>query len=183
MAIFRKEADKNVKLQQQPPCDDKFGAASAAAPGAAIDEKPAVSKISPATATSGGRNCLDRGSRVSGKLYFDATVRIDGQVEGEITAEDGLVIGENAVITAQLNASSVVVAGKVSGDITASKRLELRPSAKVVGNLTSPILVIHEGASFDGDCTAYPDRAREGRKVTVFPKEERLAQVASNKQV
>ena len=171
MSLFNKEADKNLKLHQQQHRNDESSVLSPAPSGPAIDEKAAIPKISPATAASERHNYLDRGSRVSGKLHFDGIVTIDGQVDGEITAKDGLVIGENAVVTAQLNASTVVVAGKVSGDITASQRLELRPSAKVVGNLASPILVIHEGASLEGYCAMQRDGARDGRKVTVFPKE------------
>jgi len=74
-----------------------------------------------------------------------------------------------------------VVAGKVSGDITATSRIEIRPSAKVVGNLTAPVLVVHEGATFEGHCSMAPDGARDERKVTMFPKEERAAQVAGQK--
>ena len=87
---------------------------------------------------------------MSGKLSFEGPARIDGQVDGEITAKDRLMIGESAVVTAQIKAASIIVAGKVSGDITASQRIEIRPSAKVVGNLTAPILVVHEGAVFRG---------------------------------
>ncbi|MGH7907555.1 MAG: polymer-forming cytoskeletal protein, partial [Candidatus Binataceae bacterium] len=128
-----------------------------------------------------GRAYLDRGSRVSGKLFFESAARIDGQVDGEVGAKDTLVIGESAVVTAQINASSVIVAGKVSGDISASARIEIRPSAKVIGNLASPVLIIHEGALFEGHC-AMQSEARDDRKVTVFPKEERLAQAGGHKQ-
>jgi len=74
-----------------------------------------------------------------------------------------------------------VVAGKVSGDIIAVQRIEIRPSAKVLGNLTAPVLVVHEGAVFEGHCSMQPEATREERKVTVFPKEERLAQAAGQK--
>ena len=40
---------------------------------------------------------LGKGSKVSGKLSFDGMVQVDGQVEGEIAAQDTLVIGESAV--------------------------------------------------------------------------------------
>ena len=56
-----------------------------------------------------------------GKLFFDGPVRIDGQVDGEICANE-VVIGESAVVTTQLRAASVVIAGKVSGDMSAAKR-------------------------------------------------------------
>ena len=70
----------------------------------------------------------------------------------------------------------------MSGDITAARRLELQPSARVVGNLASPILVMHEGATLEGHCTTQREVAREDRRVTVFPKEERLAQAGGHKQ-
>jgi cytoskeletal protein CcmA (bactofilin family) len=120
------------------------------------------------------RAYLDQGSKVTGKISFEGPARIDGQVDGEITAKDSVTIGENAVVTAQIKAASIVVAGKISGDLTASQRIEIRPSAKVLGNLTAPVLVVHEGAVFEGHCAMQPESAREDRKVTVFLKEERM---------
>jgi cytoskeletal protein CcmA (bactofilin family) len=46
---------------------------------------------------------------------------------------DSLIIGESAVVSAQIKASSIIVAGKLSGEIIASERIEIRPSAKGVG--------------------------------------------------
>ena len=177
MALFTKEPEKTVKpVQPQPQWSEKPIATAASA-----DEKPAP-RTTAAPAAPEGRAYLDRGARVSGKLSFDSAARIDGQVDGEITSKDSLVIGETAVITAQINATSVVVGGKVSGDITATQRLEIRPAARVVGNLAAPILIIHEGATFEGQCTMQVESGRDDRKVTVFPKEERLAQAGGHKQ-
>jgi cytoskeletal protein CcmA (bactofilin family) len=176
MALFTKEPEKSAK-PAQPQSQWSEKPAPVIAP---IEEKPAARGAAPASAE--GRAYLDRGARVSGKLSFDAAARIDGQVDGEITSKDSLVIGETAVITAQISAASIVVGGKVSGDITATQRLEIRPSARVVGNLAAPILVIHEGASFEGHCTMRVEAGRDDRKVTVFPKEERLAQAGGHKQ-
>ena len=89
---------------------------------------------------------LDQGSKVSGKLNFEGPARIDGQIDGEIVAKDSILIGESAVVTAQIRAASIIVAGKVKGEITASQRIEVRPSAKVLGKLIAPKLVVHEGA-------------------------------------
>ena len=113
-------------------------------------------------------------------------MRIDGQVDGEISANDAVVIGKTAVVTAppQLKAASVVIAGKVSGDIIAAKRVEIHPTAQVLGKQTTPVLVVHDGALFEGHCTMNPE-LKEDRKVTrIAPKEERVipqAAVAGNK--
>lgn len=168
MALFTKEAEKNVRPGETPKAQFEKPA-TPPAPIADIGRHAAAG----ATPQAEGRAYLDKGSKVVGKLSFDGPARIDGQVEGEVNAKDTIMIGESAVLTAQIKASSVVVAGKVSGDIVATIRIEIRPSAKVLGNLTTPALVIHEGALFEGHCSMQVETGRES-KVTVFPKEERL---------
>jgi cytoskeletal protein CcmA (bactofilin family) len=118
---------------------------------------------------------LGKGSRVSGKLNFDGTVRVDGHVEGEISAQDTLIVGESAVVTAQINGNTVIIKGKVTGDINARKRVEVRAPGKLYGNIVTPSLVIHEGVLFEGHCSmgAAESRSSVDRKVTPFVKEEK----------
>jgi cytoskeletal protein CcmA (bactofilin family) len=125
---------------------------------------------------------LGDGSKVSGKLNFEGPARIDGQIDGEIIAKDRIMIGESAVVTASIKAASVIVAGKVSGDITASQRIELRFSAKVLGNLTSQVLVVHQGAVFEGHCAMQSWGARGTQSHGVFL-ERTVAQAGGQKQV
>ena len=94
---------------------------------------------------------LGPGSKITGTIKLDSTGRIEGEVEGEIHARD-LVIGESAVVKAQIHGATVVVHGTVTGDIHATSRLEIRKPAKVKGNISSAVLVIEEGASFEGKC-------------------------------
>jgi len=107
---------------------------------------------------------LGNGSKISGKLLFEEAVRIDGQVDGEISDNDLVVIGYDAIVTAPLKAVSVVIARKMSGDIQASKLIEIHPTAKVFGNLATPVLVVHDGALFEGHCTMHIE-AQVDRKV------------------
>lgn len=118
---------------------------------------------------------LGKGSRVSGKLNFDGTVRVDGQVEGEISAQDTLIVGERAVVTAQISGNTVVIRGKVTGDINARKRVEIRAPGKLFGNIVTPSLVIQEGVIFEGHCSMGSGvEARGGEsKVAPLSKEEK----------
>jgi cytoskeletal protein CcmA (bactofilin family) len=170
MALFNKEPEKGPKIQPVQP-------SSNSQPQPAVSAQAPQSSPAPRTAlapTSEGIAHLDRGTRVSGKVSFDGPARIDGEVDGEIISKDSLHIGETAVVTAQIKAAAIIVGGKVSGDITGTQKIEIRPSAKVAGNLAAPLLSIHEGAQFEGHCSMQPDAAREDRKVTVFPKEDRI---------
>jgi cytoskeletal protein CcmA (bactofilin family) len=127
---------------------------------------------------SGTSAFLGKGSRIVGKLAFEGTVRIEGQVEGEIAAQDTLIIGETAVVNAQIVGTAVVIHGRVTGDVTAHKRLEIRAPGKVYGNISTASLVIHEGVVFEGQCimgATDTAKAEKDRKVAFFPKEERSA--------
>jgi cytoskeletal protein CcmA (bactofilin family) len=96
---------------------------------------------------------LGKGSRISGKVVFEGTGRIEGHVEGEIVAQDTLIIGEGAVVKAKVSGSTIIVHGQVIGDLTARQRLELRTPCKVTGNLVAPSLIVHDGATFEGQCS------------------------------
>ena len=120
---------------------------------------------------------LGKGSRVEGKLTFDGSVRIDGHVEGHIQAQAAIIVGDTAVINAEIQGETVVIKGRVTGDITARKRVELCAPGRLTGNITTPSLVIHEGVTFEGHCSmgggTETKAEKTDRKVALFPKDER----------
>lgn len=144
------------------------------------DEPVPAAVAASAGASAGTRDVqahLGQGSRVEGKLTFEGSVRIDGQVEGEISAQEMVVLGETADVSAQIVANVIVVQGRVTGDLNARKRVELKAPASVAGNISTPSLVIHEGVVFEGHCSmggAAAGRAeRTDKRVALFPSEER----------
>ncbi len=109
------------------------------------DRKPAV-KRSELTAF------IDESSEIEGKYTFTGTVMVNGKFQGEISSTDTLIIGEKAVINANIRAGSVVISGEVVGSVTASERVELKGSARVFGDLEAPVVVVEEGVLFEGHC-------------------------------
>jgi cytoskeletal protein CcmA (bactofilin family) len=100
---------------------------------------------------------IGRGTKVSGKLHFDAPAKIEGEVEGEISASE-LIVAEGAVVKAHIAVGRLTVAGSVSGEIVANERVELVSTARVRCTISTPKLVLNEGALFDGDCKMPRDR-------------------------
>jgi cytoskeletal protein CcmA (bactofilin family) len=130
---------------------------------------------SEASDMSGSNAFLGKGTRVTGKLTFEGPVRIEGQVEGEITARDTLTIGEGADVKAQITGNSIVIHGRVTGDVKANKRLEIQAPGRLVGNITAPVLVIHEGVTFEGQCAMGAGDGGRGEKegkITHLPTAE-----------
>ena len=128
---------------------------------------------------TGARAYLDPGSKISGEVKFEGPAQIEGRVDGEIFAKAELVIGRNAVVTAQIRASSIIVAGRLKGDIIASERIEIGPSATVAGSLVTPKLVVHEDATFEGRCAMHSQRTHGERQLAESCKDERDAEQAA----
>jgi len=121
----------------------------------------------------GDHTYLDSGSRAKGKLNFDGPVLIDGEIEGEINSNDSVAIGEDAIVSADIEAVVIVVAGAVSGKLSASQRIEIYSSAKVLlGSLTAPEMIIGEGATIEGTQITQPTAVGVARKLRTFRKEE-----------
>jgi cytoskeletal protein CcmA (bactofilin family) len=119
---------------------------------------------------------LGKGSQVTGKIILAGTGRIEGKVEGEIAAQDTLVIGDTAVVNAQVSGETIVIHGRVTGDVTARQKLELRTGSKVSGNISAPRLIVEEGATFEGQCTmggTPAGKAAEKTDVAVLLREKK----------
>jgi cytoskeletal protein CcmA (bactofilin family) len=91
-------------------------------------------------------------SSFEGKLSFQGTVRIDGRFSGEVVTQDVLVVGEGAVVKAELDVGSIVINGEVQGNIRARQAVEIHAPGKLKGNVETPKLVIDAGVVFEGSC-------------------------------
>lgn len=93
-------------------------------------------------------------SYVEGTIEFHGTIRLDGRVRGKISSDDGtLIIGEKAVIQADIRVNSIVVMGKVSGTIDAKERVEVYAPGRVHGDIDAGVISIEPGGVFHGNCS------------------------------
>jgi cytoskeletal protein CcmA (bactofilin family) len=93
---------------------------------------------------------LDQGTAVTGELQFSGTLRVDGTFHGSIVTSDILVVGEHAVIHADIKAGELEIHGRVFGNVECKRRIEIHPTGRVRGDLYTPQLIINTGATFDG---------------------------------
>jgi len=95
---------------------------------------------------------MDAGTEITGELRFRDTFRLDGKLKGKIFSEKMLIIGETAQVEADIDCGVVSIKGTVTGQIQGREKIELLAGSKVYGRLSSPRLVIEEGAFFQGEC-------------------------------
>ena len=103
--------------------------------------------------SSATRNILSSDVEIKGTVKFTNDLVVDGKIEGEISSDGNLTIGENARIKAEVKTATIVVYGKVHGNLTATDRVELKSSAEVVGDIKAKTLSIEAGAIFVGKST------------------------------
>lgn len=93
---------------------------------------------------------IGKDSAFEGKLIFDGVVRIDGSFKGNIQSKGKLLIGETANIEAEIETGSLILSGEIKGNVTAFERVEIKGKGRFTGNIKTSILIIEEGAFFNG---------------------------------
>ncbi|HUO58129.1 MAG TPA: polymer-forming cytoskeletal protein [bacterium] len=104
-------------------------------------------------------------SSLRGSYNSKNSLRIDGEVYGNVTCEDGIIVGLKGMVRGNLIGKSILVGGKVKGNITAYQKLEVQNTAEIEGDISTPLLVVEEGAIFEGNC-----QMEEVSKVVDLPK-------------
>jgi cytoskeletal protein CcmA (bactofilin family) len=97
---------------------------------------------------------LGSDSSIEGTIEFKGTIRLDGRVKGKISSNGGtLIVGEEALIHADITAGTIIVMGEVSGTINATERLEVYPPGRVNGDVQAAIVSIEPGGILNGSCS------------------------------
>ncbi len=94
---------------------------------------------------------------IEGNVEFEGTIRLDGGVRGKISSANGtVVIGEKAVINADISVDVAIIMGEVNGFVDAKERIELYPPGRILGDIRAPVVCIQAGAVFQGNCNMQP---------------------------
>jgi cytoskeletal protein CcmA (bactofilin family) len=103
---------------------------------------------------------------VDGTIEFQGTIRLDGSVKGKIKSDGGTVIvGEKAVVDAEVFVGTAIIMGEVRGTIDAEERIEVYPPGRVVGDIQAPVISIEEGGLFNGNCAMKNTSTIPNKKV------------------
>ena len=130
---------------------ERSQANSSPAPRSEVDERRATAWIG-------------QGVVIEGRITSSQDLRIDGRVEGTIEVGDHvLMIGARAEVKANLVAKSILISGTVIGNVTATDRLDLQATGSVEGDISSPRLVMVDGAVVRGRVEASGNRVKQTR--------------------
>lgn len=119
---------------------------------------------------------IGSGTTIKGDISFEGGLRVDGTVEGTITAPDGsgsrLVVTDQAEIRGEIQVPNVVINGRIIGNVHASERLELHAQASVEGDLYYEVIQMEEGAGITGTCS-HISATKQGKAPGLPPKPDK----------
>ncbi len=101
-------------------------------------------------ATSDGSTIIGESILISGSLNGDEDLTVNGRVEGTLALTKTLLVEPTGIVKAEVQVKNCVIAGVVVGNVTATESVEITNQGRMVGDITSPRVIIVDGASFRG---------------------------------
>jgi len=94
---------------------------------------------------------ISKGVKIEGKLSCSGNIRLDGEVQGDISSQGVVIVGENGKVNGQINADNITIGGKVTGTVKAKDKVVLEAKANLKGDITTKTLMVEAGAIFNGN--------------------------------
>ena len=107
---------------------------------------------------SPSKNILNSDVEIKGNLKFSGELTFDGRLEGDVQTDGALNLGDNATVTGNINAQSVLARGKINGNISAKEKVEIKARTELFGDIRAAKLVIEEGVTFVGKIEVNPNK-------------------------
>lgn len=89
--------------------------------------------------------------RLQGHLQGDEDLTVLGRVDGTIELTKTLIVEPSGVVKADVTVQNAIISGVVVGNVTASDSVEITKEGRMVGDISSPRVILVDGASFRGD--------------------------------
>ena len=93
---------------------------------------------------------LDQGCSIRGEVVFADLLRVHGHVNGTISSEHELLVGEGGIVEGEVAVGRLVVAGTVRGTVRVTERVVIHGTGKVFAEVFAPTLVVDEGGVLEG---------------------------------
>ena len=110
---------------------------------------------------------MGKSVEITGDIRFQGSGRLDGKVEGKINVDGTLILGEGAHISSEIEGGAIIVGGTVKGKILAREKVQLLKTSVVNCDISSPSLIIEEGAQFNGNATTGINTATEKTQTAI----------------
>jgi cytoskeletal protein CcmA (bactofilin family) len=107
---------------------------------------------------------IAKDDHLEGTFTSRGTVVVMGSVKGRIEAVQ-VRIEDGATVDADVIVDEAIIAGAFTGNLTCRQRLEARPSGRINGRVETHKLMLHEGASVEGEMHMLAETPRDASET------------------
>jgi cytoskeletal protein CcmA (bactofilin family) len=97
-----------------------------------------------------GLSIIGAGMRVVGDISADGVVKIEGSVNGTVTAAKQVLVARGGEVEGDVISREAIIGGEVRGAIYAEERVELQATSVVHGDVSTKRLFVQEGGEING---------------------------------
>ena len=94
---------------------------------------------------------------INGDINIKGDLLIYGQVTGNINCDGLITTMKGSIVSGSIITNFADISGKIDGNIEAKNKVGLSSTASLNGDLLASIIVIEEGAKFNGLCKMNSD--------------------------
>lgn len=130
-----------------------------------VFKSPAVepAALAPISSTA---SRINSGLKITGEVFGDSDLVIDGEVQGKVRLSSGRVtVGTSGRVQAEIEAREIVVEGAVQGNLKAADSVRLGPAGRVTGSVLTPRIAIDDGARLHGKVETTPGPQSRGSSL------------------
>ncbi len=103
--------------------------------------------------------------KVKGDFSGKGNIIVEGVLEGSLKTSSNLFIGDDAKITASLEANEARVGGEINGNIKTHGHLEISSSSRINGDIDCSSISIARGAILNGKCIMNPNSNHPNKDI------------------
>lgn len=110
------------------------------------DKKREIEEMSNSTST------VSVGTTIQGDIESLGNIRLEGNVNGNVTSKSKLAMGDSAKVIGNILAQNAEIAGEINGKLEVADLLILKATSVINGDIFTNKLVVESGATFNGSC-------------------------------
>jgi cytoskeletal protein CcmA (bactofilin family) len=107
---------------------------------------------------------VGEGTTFEGRIKSEASLRIEGQLTGDIECTGDVIVGEKGSVKSNIAARDVTIAGTVHGNVVTKGKLTITSTGSLHGNISAASFIIEEGGVFQGTSKMESKTSKSGVK-------------------
>ena len=126
-----------------------------------------------------GKSIIGKSLVIKGEITGTESIHVEGTVEGSIVLpDDRVTVRPNGRVSADITAQDIVVMGELVGNCEASDHLDVRRDGSICGNVVAARISVEDGAYLTGTIDIRREAMPAGRVEMQETEDQELDELA-----